>query len=92
MMDSQNLKYAEQERIDKLEKFENKADLQLERQLVMASCWSRTLLTLQGKLKGTEWDPESSHRIDFSEFSRLLNSNNVHFMEYSNFGQTVSGI
>ncbi|KAL0917748.1 hypothetical protein M5K25_012834 [Dendrobium thyrsiflorum] len=88
----EKLKNAEQERIDKLEKFENKANLQLERQLVMASCWSRTLLTLQGKLKGTEWDPENSHRIDFSDFLKLLSSNDVHFMEYSNFGQTVSVI
>ncbi|PKU79392.1 hypothetical protein MA16_Dca000737 [Dendrobium catenatum] len=58
----------------------------------MASCWSRTLLTLPGKLKGIEWDPENSHRIDFSDFFRLLSSNDVHFMEYSNFGQTVSVI
>ncbi|XP_020246313.1 probable inactive ATP-dependent zinc metalloprotease FTSHI 4, chloroplastic [Asparagus officinalis] len=88
----EKLKDAERERIDKLEKFENKANLQLERQLVMASCWSRTLLTLQGKLKGTEWDPENSHRIDYSDFWRLLNSNNVQYMEYSNFGQSVSVI
>ncbi|XP_077239186.1 AAA-type ATPase family protein [Tasmannia lanceolata] len=88
----QKLRDEERERIDKLEKLEKKADMQLERQLVMASCWSRALLTFQGKLKGTEWDPESSHRIDFSEFLRLLNSNNVQFMEYSNFGQTISVI
>ncbi|RRT55181.1 hypothetical protein B296_00036897 [Ensete ventricosum] len=88
----EKLKDLEQQRIDKLEKFENKANLQLERQLVMASCWSRALLTLQGKLKGTEWDPENSHRIDFSEFWSLLNSNNVQFMEYSNFGQSISGV
>ena len=91
-MGFQKLKGLEQHRIDKLEKFENKANLQLERQLVMASCWSRALLTFQGKLKGTEWDPENSHRIDFSEFWNLLNSNNVQFMEYSNFGQTISGM
>lgn len=88
----EKLKEAERQRIDKLEKFENKANLQLERQLIMASCWSRSLLTLQGKLKGTEWDPENSHKIDFSEFWSLLNSNNVQFMEYSNFGQTISVI
>lgn len=88
----EKLKNAEQERVDKLEKFENKANLQLERQLVMASCWSRSLLSLQGKLKGTEWDPENSNSIDFSDFLSLLNSNNVHFMEYSNYGQTVSVI
>jgi len=91
-MDSQKLKDAERARIDKLEKFENKANIQLDRQLIMASSWSRALLTLQGKLKGTEWDPENSHRIDFSEFWRLLNSNNVQFMEYSNFGQSISGV
>lgn len=58
----------------------------------MASYWSRILLTMRGKLKGTEWDPEHSHRIDFSDFMKLLNSNSVQFMEYSNYGQTVSGI
>ncbi|ERN19895.1 probable inactive ATP-dependent zinc metalloprotease FTSHI 4, chloroplastic [Amborella trichopoda] len=88
----EKLKNAERTRMDELEKLENKANMQLERQLMMASNWSRALLTLQGKLKGTEWDPENSHRIDFSEFWRLLNSNNVQFMEYSNFGQTVSVI
>ncbi|KAK8710959.1 hypothetical protein V6N13_146267 [Hibiscus sabdariffa] len=88
----ENLKDAERQRINKLEELERKADLQLERQLVMASCWSRALLTLRGKLKGTEWDPENSHRIDFSDFMGLLNSNNVQFMEYSNYGQTVSVI
>ncbi|KAF5202481.1 Atp-dependent zinc metalloprotease ftsh [Thalictrum thalictroides] len=88
----ERLKEAERARIDKLEKFENKANMQLERQLMMASDWSRALLTMQGKLKGTEWDPENSHRIDYSEFWRLLNSNNVQYMEYSNFGQTISVI
>lgn len=59
---------------------------------MMASEWSRTLLTVKGKLKGTEWDPENSHCIDYSDFKRLLDSNNVQFMEYSNYGQTVSGL
>ncbi|KAI3870771.1 hypothetical protein MKW92_003155 [Papaver armeniacum] len=88
----EKLKNAEKERINKLEQFQNKANMQLERQLVMASCWSRALLTMRGKLNGTEWDPENSHRIDYSEFWGLLNSNNVQFMEYSNFGQTISVI
>ncbi|KAK9110394.1 hypothetical protein Sjap_018454 [Stephania japonica] len=88
----EKLKNAERERINKLENLENKANMQLERQLVMASSWSRALLTMQGKLKGTEWDPENSHKIYYSEFLRLLNSNNVQYMEYSNYGQTVSVI
>lgn len=87
----QKLKEAERKRINNLEEFERKANVQLERQLVMASSWSRALLTLRGKLKGTEWDPENSHRIDFSDFLKLLDSNNVQFMEYSNYGQNVSG-
>ena len=87
----QKLKDAERQRINKVEELERKADLQLERQLVMATCWSRALLTMPGKLKGTEWDPENSHRIDFSDFMGLLNSNNVQFVEYSNYGQTISG-
>ncbi|XP_021682059.2 probable inactive ATP-dependent zinc metalloprotease FTSHI 4, chloroplastic isoform X2 [Hevea brasiliensis] len=86
------LKEAERQRVNELEELERKADVQLERQLVMASNWSRALLTMRGKLKGTEWDPENSHRIDFSQFWSLLNSNNVQFMEYSNYGQTVSVI
>ncbi|KAI3451525.1 hypothetical protein Pfo_008190 [Paulownia fortunei] len=86
-----NLKEAERERINRLEEFERKSNVQLERQLMMASEWSRALLTMRGKLKGTEWDPESSHCIDYSDFKRLLDSNNVQFMEYSNYGQTVSG-
>ncbi|XP_021910816.1 probable inactive ATP-dependent zinc metalloprotease FTSHI 4, chloroplastic [Carica papaya] len=88
----EKLKDAERERINKLEELQRKADIQLERQLVMASSWSRALLTMRGKLKGTEWDPETSHRINFSDFIRLLNSNNVQYMEYSNYGQTVSVI
>lgn len=87
----QKLKESEKERIDKLEEFERKANVQLERQLVMASEWSRKLLTMRGKLKGTEWDPETSHTINYSDFRRLLDSNNVQFMEYANYGQTVSG-
>ncbi|XP_037491287.1 probable inactive ATP-dependent zinc metalloprotease FTSHI 4, chloroplastic [Jatropha curcas] len=88
----EKLKQKERQRVNELEELERKADVQLERQLVMASNWSRALLTMRGKLKGTEWDPENSHRIDFSQFWRLLNSNNVQFMEYSNYGQTVSVI
>ncbi|KAL6225421.1 hypothetical protein ACLB2K_004271 [Fragaria x ananassa] len=88
----EKLKDAERQRINELEELEKKVNIQLERQLVMASYWSRALLTMRGKLKGTEWDPENSHRIDFSDFLRLLNSNNVQFMEYSNYGQTISVI
>ena len=49
----QKLKDAERQRINKLEELENKANMQLERQLVMASYWSRALLSIHGKLKGT---------------------------------------
>ncbi|CAN6475819.1 unnamed protein product [Victoria cruziana] len=85
----EKLKDGEQEKLVHLQR---KADIQLDRMLTMASTWSRVLLSLQGKLKGTQWDPENSHRIDYSEFRRLLDSNHVHFMEYSNYGQTVSVI
>ncbi|KAI3776768.1 hypothetical protein L1987_46557 [Smallanthus sonchifolius] len=88
----EKLKETERERINKLEELDRKANTQLERQLVMASNWSRMLLTIQQKLRGTEWDPENSHKIEYSEFLRLLNSNNVQYMEYSNYGQTISVI
>ncbi|PNX64590.1 ATP-dependent zinc metalloprotease FtsH-like protein, partial [Trifolium pratense] len=61
----EKLKESERERVNELEELERKANVQLDRQLVMASSWNRALLTLRGKLKGTEWDPENSHRIDF---------------------------
>ncbi|KAG9136657.1 hypothetical protein Leryth_004446 [Lithospermum erythrorhizon] len=83
---------AERERINNKQEFERKANVQLERQLVMASEWSRALLQMRGKLKGTEWDPVNSHTIDYSDFKRLLELGNVHFMEYANYGQTVSVI
>ncbi|KAK3029767.1 hypothetical protein RJ639_038889 [Escallonia herrerae] len=85
----EKLKDAEREQINKLEELQRKANVQFERQLVVASDWSRALLTMQGKLKGTEWDPENSHRIEYSEFLRFLNSNNVQHVEYSNYGQTM---
>ncbi|XP_010520434.1 PREDICTED: probable inactive ATP-dependent zinc metalloprotease FTSHI 4, chloroplastic [Tarenaya hassleriana] len=88
----EKLKEAERDRINKLEELERKANVQLERQLVMASDWSRALLAMRGKLKGTEWDPENSHRINYSDFMRLLDSNSVQYMEYSNYGQTISVI
>ncbi|KAG8383832.1 hypothetical protein BUALT_Bualt04G0054800 [Buddleja alternifolia] len=87
----ESLKEAEREQVNRLEKFERKANVQLERQLMMASEWSRALLAMRGKLKGTEWDSVNSHSINYSDFKRLLDSNNVQFMEYYNYGQTVSG-
>ncbi|GAB2232109.1 hypothetical protein Drorol1_Dr00011132 [Drosera rotundifolia] len=83
---------AEKERVEKQEEVERQAYVQLERQLVVASEWSRALLQWQGKLKGTEWDPEDSHRIDYIDFVKLLDSKNVKFMEYSDYGQAVSVI
>nr|QKY65078.1 truncated AAA-type ATPase family protein [Passiflora auriculata] len=88
----EKLRDAERERINKQEEFEGRADVQMKRQLVMASDWSRKLLTIRGKLRGTEWDPFNSHRIHFSDFYKLLNSNQVNFIEYSNYGQTLSVI
>eukprot|EP00268_Persea_americana_P025906 TRINITY_DN2523_c0_g1_i1.p1 TRINITY_DN2523_c0_g1~~TRINITY_DN2523_c0_g1_i1.p1 ORF type:complete len:854 (+),score=183.77 TRINITY_DN2523_c0_g1_i1:357-2918(+) len=88
----ERLKEAERERMNKLEQLDNKATLQFQRNLIMASHWSRALLKFRGKLKGSELDPENSHPIVFSEFWSLLNSNSVQFMEYSNFGQTISVI
>lgn len=87
----QKLKESERKRVNELEEFERKANVQLDRQLVLASSWNRALLSFRGKLKGTEWDPEDSHKIDFSDFLKLLDSNNVQFIEYSDYGQNLSG-
>ncbi|WCJ31585.1 ATP-dependent zinc metalloprotease FtsH [Euphorbia peplus] len=88
----EKLKDKERQRVNDLEELDRKADVQLERQLLMASNWSRTLLTMRGKLKGTQWDPLNSHRIDFSQFLSLANSNNLQFIEYSDYGQNISVI
>ncbi|XP_058786532.1 probable inactive ATP-dependent zinc metalloprotease FTSHI 4, chloroplastic [Vicia villosa] len=88
----EKLKESERKRVNELEEFERKANVQLDRQLVLASSWNRALLSFRGKLKGTEWDPEDSHKIDFSDFLKLLDSNNVRFIEYSDYGQNLSVI
>ncbi|CAI8598847.1 unnamed protein product [Vicia faba] len=88
----EKLKESERKRVNELEELERKACVQLDRQLVLASSWNRALLRVRGKLKGTEWDPEDSHRIDFSDFLKLLDSNNVQFIEYSDYGQNLSVI
>ncbi|KAL9229650.1 hypothetical protein vseg_005095 [Gypsophila vaccaria] len=88
----EKLRHAESERVKKQEELEHRANLQLEREMVMASEWSKNLLTMRGKLKGTEWDPVNSHMIDYSDFLKLLNMKNVKYMEYSNFGQSVAVI
>lgn len=80
-----------QNRVNEMEELQRKANVQLDRQLILASSWNRALLTFRGKLKGTELDPENSHRIDFSDFLKLLDSNAVKSIEYSDYGQTLSG-
>ncbi|KAI4326133.1 hypothetical protein MLD38_031476 [Melastoma candidum] len=88
----EKIKDSERKRVNEMEELDRKANIQLERQLVMASNWSRTLLAMRGKLKGTEWDPENSHKINFSDFLNLLKSNSVQYVEYSDYGQTMSVI
>lgn len=57
----------------------------------MASSWGKEFLKLQGKLKGTPCDPQTSHDISFGEFLTLLDENRVNYMEYGDLGQSVAG-
>nr|QKY65086.1 AAA-type ATPase family protein [Passiflora tenuiloba] len=77
------LRDAQRERMNKQEEFERRADVQMDRQLVMASDCKR---------RATEWNPYNSHRIRFSDFYKLLNSNQVNFIEYTNYGRALSVI
>eukprot|EP01018_Ginkgo_biloba_P006923 Gb_02529 [translate_table: standard] len=68
-----------------------KENIQLDREHIMAEAWGKPLLKLQGKLKGTPWDPEPSHDIPFSKFWKLLEKKRVRYMEYGDLGQSVAG-
>ncbi|XP_057847495.2 probable inactive ATP-dependent zinc metalloprotease FTSHI 4, chloroplastic isoform X2 [Cryptomeria japonica] len=88
----EKLREEEKQRVEELDEIERKANLQFEREYVMASSWGKKLLKLQGKLKGTPCDPENSHDISFSEFGKLLDKKQVNYMEYGDLGQSVAVI
>ncbi|KAL3677045.1 hypothetical protein R1sor_026993 [Riccia sorocarpa] len=73
-----------------LVELEKQATIQLEREHIQATMWNKLLLQMRGRLKGTMWDPEDSHPIPFSEFSRLLNEERINFLEYAEFGKEVA--
>ncbi|KAH9307402.1 hypothetical protein KI387_035313 [Taxus chinensis] len=84
------LREEEKQRAEDLDEIERKANLQFERESIVASSWSKELLKLQGKLRGTPCDPENSHDISFSEFWKLLEKKQVKYMEYRDLGQSVA--
>lgn len=86
----EKVREAEKERVEELDELERRVRIQFEREHVLATSWSKPLLKLQGKLKGTVWDPEPSHDIPFSEFQKLLEKHRVRYMEYGNLGQSVA--
>eukprot|EP01018_Ginkgo_biloba_P019829 Gb_35906 [translate_table: standard] len=86
----EKVKAAEHERVKESDRLIRKANIQLEREHIMAEEWAKPLQKLQGKLKGTPWDPEPSHDIPFSEFWKLLEKKRVRYMEYGDLGQSVA--
>lgn len=66
--------------------------VQLEREHIQSTMWNKFLLKARGELKGTMWDPEDSHPIPYSEFSRLLDEERVNYLEYAEFGKDVAGV
>eukprot|EP00271_Cylindrocystis_brebissonii_P018513 TRINITY_DN5283_c0_g1_i1.p1 TRINITY_DN5283_c0_g1~~TRINITY_DN5283_c0_g1_i1.p1 ORF type:complete len:900 (+),score=206.31 TRINITY_DN5283_c0_g1_i1:478-3177(+) len=64
--------------------FENEAEQQVQ--------WQRRTLLLQGKLKGSQWDPLEGQPIPFSSFWKLALEKRVEFMEYGEHGQCVAVI
>ncbi|KAG6545655.1 hypothetical protein Mapa_012840 [Marchantia paleacea] len=69
---------------------ERQAVVQLEREHIQSTMWNKFLLKSRGELKGTMWDPEDSHPIPYSEFSRLLDEERVNYLEYAEFGKDVA--
>ncbi|BBN18797.1 hypothetical protein MPTK1_8g05580 [Marchantia polymorpha subsp. ruderalis] len=69
---------------------ERQAVVQLEREHIQSTMWNKFLLKARGELKGTMWDPEDSHPIPYSEFSRLLDEERVNYLEYAEFGKDVA--
>lgn len=86
----EKVREAEKERVEELDELERKERIQFEREHILATSWTKPLLKLQGKLKGTPWDPEPSHDIPFSEFQKLLEKHRVRYMEYGKLGQSVA--
>lgn len=86
----EKLRKEEKQRVEELDEIERKANLQFEREYVMASSWGKEFLKLQGKLKGTPCDPQTSYDISFSEFLVLLDEKRVNYMEYGDLGQSVA--
>ncbi|KAL2608746.1 hypothetical protein R1flu_027319 [Riccia fluitans] len=86
----QEFKAQQIKEVEEQVKLEKQATIQLEREHIQATMWNKILLQMQGKLKGTMWDPEDSHPIPFSEFSRLLDEERVNFLEYAEFGKDVA--
>lgn len=86
----EKVREAERKRVEELNELERKGRIQFEREHILATSWSKPLLKLQGKLKGTAWDPEPSHDIPYSEFQKLLEKHRVRYMEYGNLGQSVA--
>lgn len=69
-----------------------KEERQYELEVVQAGEWAKFLSKLQGKAKGTYWDPEPAPDILFSDFVRLLQAKQVQVMEYANAGEDVAVI
>eukprot|EP00850_Spirogloea_muscicola_P013726 SM000095S24940 [mRNA] locus=s95:76085:81641:+ [translate_table: standard] len=60
---------------------------QLDRNTSMHTMWERSLLKLQGKLKGTPLDPRPGLPITYADFRALVRAGRVQFLRYANHGQ-----
>ncbi|KAJ7555184.1 hypothetical protein O6H91_05G025400 [Diphasiastrum complanatum] len=83
---------AERKRIEEDQEWERQAAIQAEREFMQIRAWQTFLLKLQGKLRGTAWDPESGPSIPFSKFWKLLEARKVNFLDYADFGEHVAVI
>lgn len=85
------MREAENKRLDNEVNLERLAETQLERDYMQQTMWKKNLLKLQGKLRGSPWDPLPGEDIPFSSFSQLLEQNRVQYMDYGEFGRHVAG-
>lgn len=86
------LREKERERMSCLKKDKMRAEQQHGLEVIQANEWAKYLMKLQGKAKGTFWDPKPAPKISFSDFLKLLQAKRVQYMEYGNEGEDVAVI
>lgn len=87
----QSIRASEIKRLDEEAELDRQTDIQSERTFLQRITWEKNILKMQGKLKGTPWDPLPGEDISYSAFMELLDQKKVQYMDYGDFGRYVAG-